>query len=306
MKHILVVYYSQSGDVAGAVESFVKPLLNLPEVEITWERIKPETPFPYPWNFHAFFDVFPECVLENPPGIYPVTFDPDKRFDLVILAYQVWFLSPSLPIQSFLKSGYARVLKDTKVITLVVARNMWYTASETMKRMIARAGGIHIDNVALTYQGSVLATFISTLWLMFTGGRNTLWGLLSPAGARQEDVWNLARFGRTIANSLSALSQDSKESLLKGLEAIKVDVHQVIPELLGRPLFNRWAKIVRASGRPGSLRRRPAVYLFIVFLVLAITLSIPMGLVLRPLIHPLIRKKLEPYVYRLKSPSGVE
>jgi hypothetical protein len=44
----------------------------------------------------------PECILGVPPEIEPPGFDPIEPFDLVVLAYQVWFLSPSLPVQGFL------------------------------------------------------------------------------------------------------------------------------------------------------------------------------------------------------------
>lgn len=305
MNRVLVIYYSQSGDVAGAVESFVK-FLDSPEVEIIWEQIRPEVDFPYPWGIHSFFDVFPECVLEEPPEIHPVSlFDPDERFDLVILAYQVWFLAPSLPIQGFLKSEYAKVLKDTKVITLVVSRNMWHSASETVKKMIANIGGIHIDNVVVTYQGPAWATFITTLWLMFTGKRKVLGGLLPPAGISEKDLEALSGFGKVIANNLSALRVDSNQSLLRGLGAVKVDTRIVIPELLGRSSFKRWARIIQAFGKPGSWRRRPIMYLFMVSLGLSVLLSIPLGMILHPLVYPLIQKRIAGYVHRLKSPSGI-
>ena len=67
--------------------------------------------YPFPWNLYRFFDVFPECVNHEPPEIEKPQFNPDDKFDLVILAYQVWFLAPSLPIQGFLQSEYAKVLR---------------------------------------------------------------------------------------------------------------------------------------------------------------------------------------------------
>ena len=97
MKRILVVYYSQSGDAAAAVEAFVKPLRDA-GAAVTMEQIRPTVEYPFPWkSFGRFFDVFPECVLGRPPAIHPLSVNPDERFDLVILAYQIWFLAPSLP-----------------------------------------------------------------------------------------------------------------------------------------------------------------------------------------------------------------
>jgi hypothetical protein len=43
----------------------------------------------------------------------------NKKFDLIIFGYQVWYLTPSIPIISFLKSGFAEnILKDTPVVTV--------------------------------------------------------------------------------------------------------------------------------------------------------------------------------------------
>ncbi|WP_258001477.1 hypothetical protein [Fischerella thermalis] len=41
MKRVLVVYYSQSGDVTRAVESFTK-FLQTAEIELTWDCINYE------------------------------------------------------------------------------------------------------------------------------------------------------------------------------------------------------------------------------------------------------------------------
>jgi hypothetical protein len=304
MKRLLVVYYSHSGDVVRAAESFVR-CLNIPEVELSFECIKPKADYPYPWNLYKFFDVFPECINGEPPEIYPPKFDEDDKFDLVILAYQVWFLAPSLPIQGFLKSQYAKVLEDTKVITLVVCRNMWHSASETMKKMIYDVGGIHIDNVVLTHQGNPLATFITTPRLLLTGKKDGLWGVLPPGGVRDREIDALSRFGRQIANNLSALNDSFNQPLFRGLNAVEVNPRYVIPELIGRVLYRPWAKIARFFGKQGSWSRLPIICIFAVQLVFAIPIVLLLSTVFQVLFSPLIDKKISHYIELLKSPSGL-
>lgn len=303
MKRVLVIYYTQSGDVERAIQSFTK-FLNTPEVEVTWERIQPKVDYPYPWKFQKFFDVFPECINEEPPAIKPPNFDPDKNFDLIILAYQVWFLAPSLPIQAFLKSEFAKVLKNTKIITLIVCRNMWHSASETMKKMISKVGGIHIDNVVVTHQGPPLATFITTPRLLLTGKKDRFLGTLPPGGVREEDIDALSRFGRQIANNLDALNNSSNQSLLKNLGAVEVNSRYVIPEIIGRFVYGAWAKLARFFGKPGSWSRRPIIYLFAVLLILAIPIVLIISLLVRVLFYPLLNPKIKSYVEVLKAPSG--
>src|SRR5260370_24992669 len=124
MMRILVLEYSQSGDVTKVADAFVRPL-QLPGVEVHRAIIRPVVPYPYPWgNILRLFSVLPECFFGSSNGILPLSFEPEERFDLVILAYQVWFLTPSLPIQAFLRSDYARALRDTPVITLAVSPSM--------------------------------------------------------------------------------------------------------------------------------------------------------------------------------------
>lgn len=303
MKKILIIYYTQSGDVERAAQSFTK-FLNTPEVELTWERIQPKADYPYPWSFQKFFDVFPECINQEPPAIAPPKFDPNKKFDLILIAYQVWFLAPSLPIQSFLKSKHAKVLQNTKIITLIVCRNMWHSASETMKKMITQVGGIHIDNIVVTHQGPPLATFITTPRLLLTGKKDRFLGKLPPGGVREEDIDALSRFGRQIANNLDALNNSSNQSLLKNLGAVEVNPRYVIPEIIGRVVYGAWAKLARFFGKPGSLSRQPIIYLFAVLLILAIPIVLIISLLIRILFHPLINPKIKSYVEVLKSPSG--
>ncbi len=304
MKRVLVVYYSQSGDVTRAAESFTQHL-NIPEIELTWECIKPRDNYPSPWNLYKFFDVFPECVNEEPPEISPPKFNQDEKFDLVILAYQVWFLAPSLPIQGFLKSESVKVLKDTKVITLVVCRNMWHSASEMMKRMIAEVGGIHIDNVVLTHQGLPLATFITTPRLLLTGKKNKFLGVLPAAGVRDEDIYALSRFGKRLANNIEALSDYSHQPMLKGLGAVEVNQRYVIPELIGRVLYRPWAKIARFFGKQGSWSRIPIICIFAVQLLFAIPIVLLFSTLIQFLFASLINRKIASYVDNLKLPSGV-
>lgn len=303
MKRILVLYYTQSGDTARAVESFIK-FLDTPEIEITKECIKPKVSYAYPWKIGNFFDVFPECINEEPPEIYPPSFEASQKFDLVILAYQVWFLAPALPIQGFLKSEYAKVLQDTKVITLIVSRNMWHSASEKMKKMIAKVGGIHIDNVVVTHQGLPLATFITTPRLMLTGKKDKFLGKLPPGGVKIEDIQALSKFGRVIVNNLSALSDSSNQPLFNGLGAVEMNQHYIIPELIGLFLYKLWAKVARFFGEPGSWSRKPVIYLFGFHLLFAIPIVLLVSLVLRVLFSPIFNKQLEAYANVLKSPSA--
>lgn len=109
MKKVLVIYYTQSGQLESIAQNIAKPFLDSEEIDVTFYQIQLEKPFPFPWNKDSFFDAFPESFLQIPTALKPVPEDIlNTKFDLVLFNYQVWYLSPSIPINSFLKSGEAK------------------------------------------------------------------------------------------------------------------------------------------------------------------------------------------------------
>ena len=171
MKRVLALYYSQTGQLRSALDSFLSGL-DPREFQVEFAELRPRAAYPFPWSFFRFLDVFPESVLGIAPEIEPPGFDPEAHYDLIVLGYTVWYLAPSLPVQGFLRSPHARVLAGKPVITLVACRNMWHTASVRMKRELARLGAEHCDNVAVTDSGPAWTTFVTTPRWMLTGRRD--------------------------------------------------------------------------------------------------------------------------------------
>ena len=303
MKRILVIYYSQTGDVRRMAQSLTAPLESA-GAELVWAEIQPTVPYPSPWrNIHRFFNVMPECVLGFPPEIVPPTFRSTDHFDLIVLAYQVWFLSPSLPVQGLFRSEHAAVMRGRKVITLSVSRNMWHRASLKMKRLLADAGAVHIDNVVVTHQGPPWATFITTTRSLFTGKRDRLMKILPPAGVREEEPERMESLGAAVAQQIDRLDDPAGRSLLRGLGAVEVNRRYVIPELVASRFFPFWARVIRFCGCFGSPFRHVGVFFFIHFLLLMIVAGIPLTIVTLPVVYPFVRKPITSYISRLKGPS---
>ena len=157
----------------------------------------------------------------------PFSFDPDAKFDLVILAYQVWYLSPSLPVTGFLRSPEARVMKDTPVVTVIGCRDMWLTAQEKVKNHLARVGAKLIDSAVLVDQGKRMTTFITTpRWLM-RGKKEGFWRVFPPGGVSQKDIRGVSRFGRAIARALESGEIEKGQSILRGLGAVRVSPNNI-------------------------------------------------------------------------------
>jgi hypothetical protein len=303
MLRVLALYYSQTGQLRRALESLLAGL-DPDEFEVHVEAIRPVEDYPFPWPFGEFLDVFPDCVLGRVPEIHKPGFDPDADYDLIVLGYTVWFLAPSLPLQGFLKSEHARVLRGKSVTTLIACRNMWHTASERMKRDLAAAGAELRDNVVVTDEGPAWATFVTTPRWMFTGRKGRFWKVFPPAGVSADSIAGLRRFGEAITQNRGDLGSRSGGPLLTGLGAIEIDNRMVVPELLGRVLFQPWSRLVAVTGGRGGRVRRFTLYLFFTNLVLTVLILVPISVILRLLLYPLIRAPLQAYVGRLKAPSG--
>lgn len=303
MKKVLVVHYSQTGQLADIVAELLQPL-RAAGVAIHEEVLRPARPHPFPWPFFDFLDVFPESVRMDAAPNLPLTVPADADFDLVILAWQVWYLSPSLPVTAFLKSAEGRrLLAGKPVVSVVACRNMWMTAQEKLAALLAEAGARLVDHVALTDDAHPLATFITTPRWMFTGRRDRFLGL-PRAGVAPRDVAGAARFGHALAEALVQDGERSGQPMLAGLRAAVVNPRLVISERAGQRAFKVWSALVRACGQPGQRRRRPALALFALYLVTLIITVVPTSLALQTLFAPLLRPRLERLRAQYEQPSG--
>ena len=81
MKNVLVIHYSQSGQLTEIAQNIAKPLVENPELNVSFHTISPVKPYPFPWNKDTFFDVFPESFLQIPTELDPI---PTEILDLHI------------------------------------------------------------------------------------------------------------------------------------------------------------------------------------------------------------------------------
>jgi hypothetical protein len=304
MKKILVIQYSQTGQLSKIIESITGPLFASSALEVRTETLKPLKPYPFPWPFFRFLDVFPECVALDAPELEPLATDPGYDADLVIIAYQVWFLAPALPMTGFLQSAAGQQLLNGKpVITVIGCRNMWAQAQETMKRLLDDCGSRLLDNVVLTDQGSLLASFVTTPRWLWTGKKEPFWGF-PAAGVSNKDIEACCRFGKAIEAGLVAEAEKGQGPMLHGLKAVEADVSQIQSEKVGFRSFRVWSKLLRSVGKQGDPKRIPVLAVYVVFLILMIITVVPLSMILKALLAPLMRQKHQQIRQYFEAPSG--
>ena len=306
MKRVLVVYFSQTGQLRRVVDALLGPLRSSGEFQVTTVALQPLAPYPFPWSFWSFFNTFPECMQDDPGPIAALPLSPDADFDLVVLAYQVWFLSPSLPMTAFLQSDQARQLLAGKpVVTLIACRNMWLMAQERVKAHLRRLGAHLIDNVALTDRTHGAKTVITTPWWLLSGNKGPyLGGLLPVAGVSDADIAAAARFGQAIAAEFPRRAPDDLRPMLGGLGAVVIHTGLIASEQLVQRSLRLWSILLRRCGRPSAPLRRFVLALYVLFLVVMLLTAVPIVFTLRTLLAPLSRRRVVRLREYFAAPSG--
>ena len=302
-KKILVISYSQTGQLTKLVNNFIKPLQDNSNIELFYKNIKPKKAYPFPWDLMTFMDTFPESVHLVPCEIEEFE-DDNMEYDLIILSYQVWFLAPSIPITSFLKSDWAKKkFKNKPVITLIGCRNMWVMAQEKMKQMLLELNANLIDNVVLIDKGNSLETFITTPRWMLTGKKDSIFGL-SSAGIDENEILKTQRFGKALVSALKNNQEKENKSLLWGLKAVEVNIKLIKSEKIATKSFKIWGALIRKLGKPGSIKRKPIVMLYLIFLLLIIITVVPINMIVQSILRIINKESIQKQKEFYELPSG--
>lgn len=302
MKKILVVYFSQSGQQMRILQSLAKPFLEAGHA-VVFEELKPVDRFPFPWSAYEFFNAFPETFTQQPIALQPINVPAGQEFDLVILGYQPWFLTPSRPISSFLQSSDGkRILAGKNVVTVLGCRNMWLGAQEKVKRRLLEANARLVGHMALVDRSGNLTSLITILRWMFTGKKNPFW-FFPPAGVSEDDIQHAQVFGNLIKAALEQDNFDRLQDTLNNEGAIEVKPNLVLMEKRGQKAFSVWAKFVAMGGAVHSTGRKLRVYIFMYLLPTAIFILSPLLWLLSKILLIVKRKQLDLEVSYYKQNS---
>ncbi|MBL7885254.1 MAG: dialkylresorcinol condensing enzyme DarA [Flavobacterium sp.] len=291
MKNVLVIYYSQSGQLKDIARNIAKPLLNSNEINVVFHEIQLEKPFPFPWDKASFFDAFPESFLQIPTQLKPVPSEIlAMKYDLVLLHYQVWYLTPSIPVNSFLKSPEAKILLDkTPVVTINGSRNMWVMAQEKMKSLLKQNGALLKGNIALVDRAGNLISVITIVEWMFSGVKKKYLGIFPMPGVSDKDINESSKFGEKIKESLLQDNYDDLQDKLVAIEAVKISSYLVSVDKTANKIFTKWSNFIITKKNT----RKTWLKIFNIYLLLAIWLISPIVYILHIFLYPLKFKKIK-------------
>lgn len=275
MKRILVIYTSQTGQMKDLLQSICSNIAN--QVSIDFCPIELEHPFSFPWkDYNTFFDAMPESVLGITQSIKPPQIDLSKNYDLVILGYQPWFLSPSIPFNSFLQSEWASVLQGKPIVTVVGCRNMWLRAQEMVKEKLLELKANLVGHIVFDDKHPNIASTMSIVRWMIHGQKEAS-EKYPEAGVSTHDIHDAQRFGTTI---LDALQQNNWQQLQQNFlaqGAIPLRPNLIVMESNGSKQFPKWATNTLKLGAAGDPARVKKLKQFKTTLFIAIFILSPIS-----------------------------
>lgn len=297
MKRILIIYYSQTQQTKEAIGLFkekLEPLAEIDEVSISAIR-----PYAFPWNPREFFRIFPDCVNEIGTGINEIQI-PQKKYDLIVLGFQVWFLSPSLPIQGFLKSEWGRIIKDTRVIGIVTCRNMWVEGAIRLRKFVDFNKGKYLGQFVLMDRSPTWASLVTTPRWLFTGKKGRFLFFPRP-GIQKEEYQNFSQSLDRVREIINDKNWDVLlPTYLHSFADSITSSYVIVLEMVGRKFFQIWAGLISALSTRGTLWNDFLITLFRINLILLIILLLPSISLLNFLIPGLIKKLAETSLTKLK------
>jgi hypothetical protein len=287
-KKVLAIYYTQSGQMADIINSFTSPIV---EAGATVERvsIKPVAEYKFPWKGNYFFSVMPDCVLSVPTALQPFELK-EKSYDLVILGYQPWFLSPSIPSNSIVNHpDFKAILKDTPVVTISAGRNMWLNAYVRIRKSLKDAGGKLVGNIALVDKHLNPVSFITIFYWMLTGKKERYLNIFPKPGVSDEDISNTAVFGSTVARHLENNKWEYLQQELLDQKAVVVKYPLMFIEGKAKFIFAAWARFIAKRNN-----KAPWISAFKYYLFVALFLGAPILLILDAIfIKPFSGKRIK-------------
>lgn len=291
MKNVLVVYYSQSGQLKSIAQNIAQPFLDSREIKVTFHEIQLEKPFPFPWNKTSFFDAFPETFLQIPTTLKPVPEEIlDTKFDLVLLHYQVWYLSPSIPINSFLKSNEAKkILHNTPVVTINGSRNMWIMAQEKIKVLLNQNNAKLVGNVALVDRVGNLISVLTIVDWMFSGVKKKYLGFFPLPGVSEKDIQESTKFGETILSQFNLNRLNEIQPKLVAIDAVRISPYLITVDKTANKIFKKWSNLIYKNQK----NRKQLLKIFYIYLFLAIWLISPIVYILHLITYPFKLKTIK-------------
>jgi hypothetical protein len=294
-KKVLAIYYTQSGQMTEIMEYLTAPLTKA-GVDVDMVLVQPVVNYDFPWTGSRFFSVMPDCQLGVPTPLREITLK-HSRYDLVILGYQPWFLSPSIPSNSIIQHPrFRQMVKGTPVVTISAGRNMWMSAYDRIRQLLGEAGANYKGNISLVDTHPNFISFVTIFYWMLTGKKERYLNVFPKPGVSDVDIKHTSTFGEVLLTHLQTAEWDGLQQQLVDAGAVKINYPLMVIEGKAKHIFKAWANFISRQQN-----KKPWITAFKYYLFVALFLGAPIlltldALFLRPFTQKSIRAKKRHYL----------
>ncbi len=255
MKNLLVIYYSQTGQLKEIISNFVMTWNT--SYHIDFVEIKCDD-FSFPMSYKQFFDVFPETVLKLPSEIH-YTID-EKDYDCVLLGFQPWFLHTSIPFNSFMQTDdFKKLVRNKPVVLVMDSRNTWRNSLHEVVVETEKNAGIIKGIFVFRNISNNRAGLFPLLYWLITGKKNSSFKMFQGGGILQEIIDSANVYG---ANAIAALDDANRHYTV--IPHIDEEFTSIKYEQWAIEKYLKWATFIR---RNDFKYRRFKLFLFRVWIL---------------------------------------
>ena len=288
-KKILAVYFTQTGQTKAILDNFLDPIIQDGN-EVEFLQVSMENPFPFPWTIPLFFNTVPESVSVIPARVKPWKTARDQ-YDLVVLGWQPWNLSPSIPFNSILQEEqFKNLISNTPVITICGCRNMWINAQEKNKKLLLNAHAKLVGNIALVDRHLNHLSYFTIFHWLGTGRKDRKWGIFPKPGVSDQDIAGASKFGNIVRGYLRTMQWDSLQEDLIRAGATPVKYSLMFIERKAGKIFQKWVDIINKFPE----KRKNILVAYKYYLAVALLVASPIILFVDLLLfRPFSQKKIK-------------
>ena len=205
MADILAVYYSLTHQTETAVRRIVGALEHAKH-HVTLRALEPIPPYTLPLPPSTSRSLLLGALRGRWPivDLHPLEL-PDRDWDVLLIGYQPWFMTPSVPIHSLLKGPDGEIVRGRRVIGVITCRAMYKRAARLFEEWVGERGGEVVEQHVFVDQ-DYRPTNMLSLGYRLSHGHDPVGGplkkLLKPFGIGEDGQRYAQALGERLARRL--------------------------------------------------------------------------------------------------------
>jgi hypothetical protein len=207
-RRILILYYSQTGQTKMVLE-VVRDELVKAQHRVDMVRLEPLEDFRFPWSPLALLGLCLKTYAGANLSVALKDLPQDvvrEPYDLVLVGYQPWFLTPSVPVRSFLDCAMSELLRGRNVVSVITARALWRRSYRVFAAKVASRGGRVVDSLVVQDPSRQPMNMVTTVFYLLTGrtlDRGFFKRVFPPVGIGEGGLQQSRIFGEKLSARLA-------------------------------------------------------------------------------------------------------